>query len=303
MKKLIFLLLIVLISGQISSQYCQESKETTYSNRGKVFESLDFNSSILKESIKYSIYLPPDYYSSSRKYPVVYLLHGYSDDETGWIQFGEVNIAADKGIADRSFPPVIIVMPDAKVTWYINDHKNEYPYEDMFIKEFIPYIDKTYKTRTKREFRAVSGLSMGGFGALGYAMRHPDIFSSCAAFSAAIYTEKEFIAQNDRSYNGIYSFLYGKDLKGEERITKHWINTSPIAHAKNFSENELKKVRWYIDCGDDDFLYAGNSTLHIILRDRKIPHEYRVRDGAHSWVYWRTGIIDALKFFGKGFHR
>lgn len=134
--------------------------------QARLLESIRMNSSLLNRTVKYSIYLPPDYYTSNRRYPVVYLLHGYGDDETGWVQFGEANQIVDEQISKGNLPPMIIVMPDAGATWYVNDYQNKVRYEDMFVQEFIPHIDSTYRTRPKREFRGISGLSMGGHGAL-----------------------------------------------------------------------------------------------------------------------------------------
>lgn len=102
-------------------------------------------SGILGRDVNYAVYLPPDYETSGRRYPVVYLLHGYTDDESGWIQFGKVNLAADRAIAAREIPPMIIVMPDGGATFYINDCQDKVRYEDMFIQELIPHIDKTYR--------------------------------------------------------------------------------------------------------------------------------------------------------------
>ncbi len=139
----------------------------TFSNaqQGKVLEELSMSSKILQDSVNFSIYLPFDYESSKRSYPVVYLLHGYTDDQTAWVQFGEVNRVLDRDIASGKLPPMIVVMPDAGVTWYINDHKGEVLYEDMFIQEFLPYIEPTYRIRTKKRYRGIAGLSMGGYGA------------------------------------------------------------------------------------------------------------------------------------------
>src|SRR5512135_2093624 len=149
---------------------------------GQVLEGLKLSSAILGRDVHYAVYLPPDYGTSTRRYPVVYLLHGYTDDESGWIQYGEVNLAADRAIADRTIPPMIIFMPDGGVTFYINDFEGKVRYEDMFVQELIPYFDATYRTRPKPEFRGISGLSMGGWGALTLAMRHTDLFAACAAF-------------------------------------------------------------------------------------------------------------------------
>lgn len=268
---------------------------------GQILESLSFESNILNQKVNYSVYLPPDYHYSKRSYPVLFLLHGYSDNETAWVQFGQVNTAADKGIRQGAVPSMIIVMPDAGVSWYINDYKNELRYEDMFIKEFVPYIDKTYRTRQDREFRAISGLSMGGYGSLMYSMRYPELFSVCVAFSASVLTDEDFI-QSQR-YNRLLSEVVDTTITGKKRLTTHWNEHNPLYLAKKLPVSSLQSVKWYIDCGDDDFLYRGNAHLHIILRQREVPHEYRVRNGGHEWRYWRTGIIDGLRFIGQAFHR
>jgi enterochelin esterase-like enzyme len=294
---IILVFLFVVLSSPILT-----AGQTGYFQQGRVIESMMFDSRILDWDVKYSIYLPPDYDSSSRRYPVVYLLHGATDDETGWIQFGEVHLAADRAIAAREIPPMIIVMPDAKMTWYINDYQGEDRYEDMLITEFIPYIDKTYRTRTKKRYRGISGLSMGGYGALITAMRHPDLFTACAAFSSGTWTDEEIITMEEKRYERYYSKLYGQNLTGEGRVSEHYKKYSPLHQGKNLPEETLKSVRWYLDCGDDDFLYRGNSALHVLLRERNIPHEYRVRNGGHSWIYWRTGITAGLKFIGEDFN-
>ncbi len=129
-----------------------------FAQSGKVIESLEFESKLVSYPVEYSVYLPPDYETSNRSYPILYLLHGYSDDETGWVQFGEANTTADKGIANGDFSSCIIVMPDGKVSWYCNSFDGKDPWEDMFIKELIPFIEKEYRVRSKKEFRAIAGL-------------------------------------------------------------------------------------------------------------------------------------------------
>jgi enterochelin esterase-like enzyme len=270
---------------------------------GQVVEGLRMPSAILGRDINFAVYLPLDYAASTRRYPVVYLLHGYTDDESGWIQFGEVSLAADRAIASREIPPMIIVMPDAGVSWYINDYQNKVRYEDMFIQEFIPHIDTTYRTRPKKEFRGVAGLSMGGWGALVYCLRHPDVFAACAAFSAAVWTDEDFMAMGEKGYQAMLGPIFGPNPAGKDRLTPHFLSYSPLEQAKVMSVDALKMVRYYVDCGDDDFLFKGNSAFHVLLAERKIPHEFRVRDGGHTWSYWRSGIVDGLRFIGQSFHR
>jgi S-formylglutathione hydrolase FrmB len=290
-------LLMMLVQLHVSAQ------QVLPLNPGTVSESLVFQSKILASNVRYSIYLPPDYTSSNRRYPVVYLLHGLGDDETGWVQFGEVQMAADRAIAAREIPPMIIVMPDAGVTWYINDYLGKFRYEDMFIQEFIPFIDKTYRTRNEREFRGVCGLSMGGYGALIYALHHPDVFTACAAFSSAVRTDEEIIAMDEQDYNWRREKVFGPIKSPAERLSAYYRQNSVLDLVKTLPVDSISKLRFYIDCGDDDFLYKGNSMLHILMRDRHIAHEFRARDGEHSWVYWRTGITDGLKFIGQDFNR
>lgn len=274
-----------------------------FSQKGKVMESLKCESKLINAPENYSIYLPAGYETSTRKYPVLYLLHGYSDDETDWIQFGEVAQIADEGIENGDFPPVIIVMPSGNISWYCNDYKMINPWEDMFIKEFIPAIEKTYRVRSERQFRAISGLSMGGYGSLMLSMRYPDLFSSCVAFSSGTFTDEEIVEMPDKRYNMFFGDIFGKGLIGENRISESWKAHSPLHLIYDVPKDKLKTIHFYIDCGDDDFLYQGNSKLHILMRKLDIPHEYRSRQGGHEWSYWRSGLVDGLKYIGQNFRQ
>ncbi len=291
MKKTTSLILALLISIGIS-----------FAQQGKVVEGRSMNSKILKENVNFSIYLPSDYETSERSYPVVYLLHGYTDDETAWVQYGEVNRILDKDIASGKIPPMIVVMPDAGVTWYINDHDGKVRYEDMFVKEFLPYIESTYRIRTEKRYRGIAGLSMGGYGAFMFALNYPDLFAASAPLSAAIYTDEEVISYTQERWDRTEAVMYGKGLKGKDRLTKHWIDNNPLRMLEKLDVEKLKSVRYYFDCGDDDFLYRGNAATHVLLRNMGVPHEFRMRDGHHNWAYWRSGISDALAFIGQSFH-
>jgi enterochelin esterase-like enzyme len=291
----LILLLLTFFGAELRSQVVYPA--------GQVQEGLKVESKILGKEVRYTIYLPPDYQTSSRRYPVVYLLHGYTDNDTGWLQFGEINQTADRAIAEQQIPPMIIVMPDGGVSWYINDYQGKVRYEDFFFQEFIPYIDANYRTRPEKEFRGIAGLSMGGWGTLIYALRHPEMFAAAAAFSAAVWTDEEVIATEDKVYEQIFGSLFGPGLKGKDRLTAHFRSYNPLDLVKTLPLEKIKTVRFYLDCGDDDFLYKGNAALHVAMRDRKIPHECRMRDGGHIWSYWRTGILDGLKFIGESFHR
>ena len=271
--------------------------------QGKIIEGQSLDSKILGRKVNYAVYLPADYERSKRYYPIVYLLHGYTDDETGWIQFGEIKRLADEAIRTGKIPPMILAMPDAGVTWYINDASGKVRYEDMFMEEFIPHVEKKYRIRAQRAYRALAGLSMGGYGSLIYAMKHPDKFVATAPLSAAIYTEDQVIGYKQERWDNVEAVMYGKGVSGKDRISEHWKSNNPLYMVKTLDIEKLKSVKYYFDIGDDDFLYKGNSEIHMLFRELNIKHEYRVRDGKHNWTYWRTGIIDALAFVGESFRR
>src|ERR1700730_6434423 len=153
---------------------------------GKVMDNLTLRSKILNMERKYAVYFPPGYDVSQRSYPVLYLLHGGGDVQTGWVQFGEVMVIADKAINEGKATAMIIVMPDANTgrRGYSNDATGSWRYEDFFFQEFMPYIEKTYRIKAEKRYRAVSGLSMGGDGTFTYALHHPELFSSACPLSA-----------------------------------------------------------------------------------------------------------------------
>jgi S-formylglutathione hydrolase FrmB len=274
-----------------------------FAQSGIVKESLKIKSTTLGKEVEYSIYLPADYEQSSRRYPVLYLLHGFSDDETGWTQFGEVKMIADQTFQKGEMTAMIIVMPDAGITWYANSSDGKAKYEDFIINELIPYIDGTYRTRTPKQYRAIAGLSMGGYGTCLIAMKHPDLFSAAAPLSAGIFTDQEIVDMPDERWNSTFGAPFGKDLKGKDRLTEHFQKNSILEIVKNGNAEELKKVRYYIDCGDGDFLIKGNMELHVAMLNKQIPHEFRVRDGVHNWTYWRSALPEVFRFVTESFHR
>jgi enterochelin esterase-like enzyme len=271
----------------------------SFAQSGIVFDNLSMQSEILNMERKYAVYLPPDYETSQRSYPVLFLLHGAGDDQTGWIQFGEVQHIADKAIKKGESTPMVIVMPDANTEHrgYFNDPKGNWRYEDFFFEEFMPFIEETYRVKDEKRYRAVAGLSMGGGGSFMYALHHPELFSSACPLSA--YAGPLSIEDTENSFKRYY-----KDIEfSKEEIESYFKNHSAVELVKNMPEKELKSVRWFIDCGDDDFLYEGNSLVHIEMRKRDIPHEFRIREGGHSWTYWRESLPVVLNFVSMAFHQ
>jgi enterochelin esterase-like enzyme len=270
----------------------------TLAQYGQVFDNLSMSSEILDSERKYAIYLPPDYDRSHRSYPVLYLLHGAGDDQTGWVQFGEVLHIADKAILEGKATPMIIVMPDADTgqRGYFNNIKGNWNYEDFFFEEFMPYIESNYRIKGEKRYRAVAGLSMGGGGTFMYALHHPELFSSACPLSASTGP----VSMND--VDRYLRWMNAEDAT-EKQKQEYFEKYSALYQMENLPEEDLKSVRWYIDCGDDDFLYEGNSLVHIAMRKREIPHEFRIRDGGHTWTYWRESLPTVLSFVSQAFHQ
>jgi enterochelin esterase-like enzyme len=286
MRKIIIISLLVLLN----------SLEFSFA-QSKVFDNLKMKSEILDMERNYAVYLPPDYETSSRSYPVLYLLHGLGDDQTGWIQFGEVKKIADDSILNGNATPMIIIMPDANtgVIGYFNIPSRNWMYEDFFFEELMPYVESKYRIKSNKRFRAISGLSMGGGGTITYALHRPDLFSAAAPLSAA--TGSLDIDKSIQRLNS-FGFKYNRDEVRSLLKSNH-----PLELIDDIPLNKLNSVRWFIDCGDDDYLYEDNSLLHIAFSDRGINHEYRVRDGAHNWTYWRGSLPKVLEFVSQSFHQ
>ena len=264
----------------------------------KVFDNQSIPSKILKSDRKYAIYLPPGYENSQRSYPVLYLLHGAGDDHTGWVQFGEVQRITDKAIEDGSATAMIIVMPDAQTgqMGYFNNIAGNWNYEDFFFQEFIPAIEKSYRIKGEKRYRAVAGLSMGGGGSFMYALHHPELFSSACPLSAYVGPLNLDDAKTRIKKSN-------PEITDETLIKAYFENHNAIELVNRMPDDQKKAVRWYIDCGDDDFLYEGNCLIHIAMRKKDISHEFRTRDGAHNWTYWREALPKVLEFISEEFHQ
>jgi len=264
---------------------------------GKVFDNLTVSSKILKSDRKFAIYLPPDYETSQRSYPVLYLLHGAGDDQTGWVQFGEVLSIANESVKNGTATPMIIVMPDANTgrRGYFNDIRGDWNYEDFFFKELMPYVEKKYRIKQERRFRAIAGLSMGGGGTFMYALHHPELFSSACPLSAAVGS----LTLDDAKTN----LRRNLPELSDQSIEQYYKTYSVLPLLDTLTGDRKKAIRWYIDCGDDDFLYEGNSLVHIAMRKKEIPHEFRTRDGGHTWTYWRASLPKVLSFISDTFHQ
>ncbi len=265
---------------------------------GKVYDNLSMNSEILKMERKFAIYLPPGYETSQRDYPVLYLLHGAGDNHTGWVQFGEVLHITDKAILEGSATAMIVVMPDADTgqRGYFNNIKGDWQYEDFFFQELMPFVEKEYRIKKEKRYRAIAGLSMGGGGSFVYALRHPELFSSACPLSA-------YCGPLSMEEMNSYKLREGMKDVTDKELEAYYKKHSVLDMVVNMPDEQKKAVRWFIDCGDDDFLYEGNSLVHIAMNKNDIPHEYRVRNGGHTWTYWRDSLPVVLSFISDAFHQ
>jgi len=289
MKHLRIILLVVLFI--FTSTYC-------LTGQSSVIESLSVESEIIGHPEKYSIYLP-DEYNTEKEYPVIFLLHGFGGNENSFLKSVNLPATLDSLIHCQALPPVIVIFPNGNNSYFMNDYNGLYKFEDYFITEFLPTMDSTYPISTQQNMRAIGGISMGGFGAVLLPIKHPKLFGTSINLSGAVRTQQEFINMNTVKYHKNFAPLYGPNLLGKERITAHWLANSPYSIIDSTYDSTLKKINWYFDCGNDDFLFSANKKLHKLYLKFDIEHEYHVRSGNHSWNYWHESIILALTYWGE----
>ncbi|MBQ1912334.1 MAG: esterase family protein [Bacteroidales bacterium] len=283
MKKLLTLTALLL---SVWTAAAQQSRIQTDSLR----------SALLGVTQKYNVYLP-DGYSPSEAYPVVYLLHGLFGDYSNWANAGGLKAVADLLITSGEARPMVIVMPNAgagDVHHYQNGYFNvqDWPYEDFFFQEFLPAVEARYHCGGSKGQRAIMGLSMGGGGTIVYAQRHPDLFSSAYGMSAWLDHEGREVRGKDHPG----SKLTLTDLSVREHSALDFMDRADAATLE-----QLKTVRWFLDCGDDDFLLRFSTALHMKMRAAGLPCELRVRDGGHTWEYWHTALYTSLPFASRNF--
>ena len=252
-------------------------------------------SAVLNETVTVNVYLPVGYDAASdRQYPVVYLLHGLYGEYSDWAKRGHMKELVDELITSGEAARMIIVMPNAgnpDVHNILNGYFNvpERRYEDFFFGELIPQIEARYHAIGDKRHRAVMGLSMGGGGSTVYAQRHPDMFSSCYAMSPWLDNPEV------------------KDPKPGDKlaVVQNSVHEhSALAFVDNADEatlEQLRTVRWFLDCGDDDFLLDLSCELYRKMRNKGVKCELRVRDGWHCWEYWHQALRIALPFASRGF--
>jgi S-formylglutathione hydrolase FrmB len=225
-----------------------------------------------------------DYQRSTRRYPVLYLLHGLGDDHTAWSFMTNVaSYASRHGI--------IIVMPDASRSWYVNSAADPAAkFEDSIIKDLMPYIDSHYRTIPLRRARAIAGLSMGGYGAMFLGLKHSARFAAIGAFSGALAishgaplpaspNQTDEARRRSEQMMAIFGPA-GSDARKDR---------DPFALLEKVPHGQMPSL--YIACGGQDFLIQHNRDFVALLAEKKIPYEYReISPRVHSWDFWDDQI-------------
>jgi enterochelin esterase-like enzyme len=258
-------------------------------------------SAILGYSVAYCVDLPADYSSStSKRYPVLYFLHGLFENERDWAERGGKDIL-DGMLAKGELQPFIIVCPDAGKTFYVNSLDGKVRYEDFFVQEFIPYIDHHYRTIASPAERGLFGVSMGGFGSLHIGLRHAGLFGAVSAQSAALLPK----LPNPFPDTGRWHY-YGQLLEGPfgSPINEPYFEANnPIDLAEH--PDTFQNLKLYFDCGNHDRygFEEGNELLDQTLTAKHFPHQFTLRDGDHGWSYEEEYMHYALQFHGEEFQR
>ncbi|MCD1653618.1 esterase family protein [Treponema zuelzerae] len=249
-------------------------------------ERIEFHSAILGKTMALYAYLPPGY-SSEREWPVLYLFHGFGNNEIEWFEYHKLGEVADRLIALGLMKPTIIIAPRMDNSWGIDSGKPAMngpspkralfsgPYESYFLKEVMYLAETRYRASKERSERSLGGISMGGFAALHIGFRHPELFARVGGHSPAL-----------RGPQIPDYFLYAKPRKTAE--------VDPIALAR---KKNLRGMSVFVDCGADDSLFAGCKELADVLSERKADVAFFSAPGAHNAAYWHPNLARYLRFY------
>lgn len=270
MKRILFLSIGILLSLQ-------------HTFAAKVDTVTTFSAS-MKKNIK-AVVITPDGYAQAKNLPVVYLLHGAGDSYSGWIK----RVPAIQKHADDY--QTIIVCPDGNVTsWYFDSPVDpEWKYETYVATELVNWVDQNYKTIKDRKGRAITGLSMGGHGALYLSFKHQDVFGAAGSMSGGV-----DITPFPLNWN------IAKRLGDYDKYPERWKENAIVNMTHLLVPNKLALI---IDCGKEDFFYQVNLKLHEQLDYNNIPHDFIIRPGVHNWDYWTNAVKYQLMYFSGFFNK
>jgi S-formylglutathione hydrolase FrmB len=258
----------------------------------------DLPSAVLHHKVRYCALLPPGYDPQRKSpYPVLYYLHGLGDDERALVDSGAWNLVDDLRQSGK-LGDLVVATPDGGRSFYINARDGREAYEDFFLREFLPGMERKYHAGGARRLRAIAGVSMGGYGALRFAFQHPEMFAAVGAQMPALY---------DRLPPALTSVVgHGRTLQGVEAFgmppdEKFWQQESPLTLAKEAGAR-LRSLKIYFDCGDqDDFGFdAGTRQMDRILTESDVPHESHIYPGGHDAAYVAGHFAALLQFVWQG---
>jgi S-formylglutathione hydrolase FrmB len=261
------------------------------------------DSRILKTEVHYCVYLPASYEASERPaqtYPVLYFLHGLGDNERTLFNSGGFTILDDLH-RQHKIGDFLIVAPEGGRTFYINSADGKVRYGDFFLKEFVPLIESKYRIAKGRGHRAISGISMGGYGALRFAFADPKVFSAVSAQSAALITESPRQLDAGISSGSPLGTLLAT-VFGDPINVAHWNSNNPFTLAERNRE-ALHNMAIYFNCGQNDNygFEKGAAALNLQLNREGIEHEYHLYPGDHSFAYFMSHFPEIMAFHSRAF--
>jgi S-formylglutathione hydrolase FrmB len=263
------------------------------------------NSRILKHHVHYCVYLPASYDAGAathlaQSYPVLYFLHGLGDNEQTLFNSGGWTLLDDLR-RQHKIGEFLIVAPEGRRTFYVNSADGSVRYSDFFLQEFIPLIETKYRISRGRSNRAISGISMGGYGALRFAFSHPEQFSAVSAQSAALITESpqelDTATRSGAPLGKLLATVFGSPID-----VAHWKENSPFVLA-NRNQVALRRMAIYFNCGQDDNygFEKGAAALHEQLQKERMEHEYHPYPGDHSLGYFLAHFTEVMEFHSRAF--
>jgi S-formylglutathione hydrolase FrmB len=261
-------------------------------------ECVSLPSKILERDVPYCVLLPPSYDAEkTRRYPILYLLHGLGDNEEFLVHSGGMNLVEDLW-EQHQLGEMLIVTPAGGVSFYINSRDGKRRYEDFFLQEFMPGVEKRYRAKAGRGSRGIAGISMGGYGALHIAFQHPQLFAAVGAHSAALLEQLPKITAQNSAQMGRLRVL--GDAFGSPFDPAFWNQNDPVTIARTAN---LAGLKVYFDCGsEDDYGFdAGAEALDKLLTSRRIPHEFHLYPGGHNWSYFAEHLPESLAFESRAY--